>query len=139
MEFSKLFLYSILSWVLLSSDAVARPMPYEPNLAARLEVGSVECWDSLVELQACTTEVILFFLNGETSLGPGCCRAIRIIEHQCWPTMLSSLGFTAEECDILRGYCNASVSLPPPSLPTQGPGIVPDSDCHPGAAPQKNL
>ncbi|MCL7041257.1 hypothetical protein MKW94_007027 [Papaver nudicaule] len=89
------------------------------SLAARLQSnGSYsECWDSLTELQACTGEVILFFLNGETHLGRNCCKAIHIIQHNCWPAMLGSLGFTEEEGDILRGYCDATVAdvLPPPS------------------------
>ncbi|KAL3527929.1 hypothetical protein ACH5RR_012585 [Cinchona calisaya] len=66
------------------------------------------CWESLFELKSCTGEVILFFHNGETYLGQSCCRAIRIIEHQCWPSMLGSLGYTTEEGDILRDYCDAS-------------------------------
>ncbi|RZC68605.1 hypothetical protein C5167_032481 [Papaver somniferum] len=51
------------------------------SLAARLQSdGSYSgCWDSLTELQACTGEVILFFLNGETHSGRNCCRAIHII------------------------------------------------------------
>nr|CAD1835298.1 unnamed protein product [Ananas comosus var. bracteatus] len=56
------------------------------GLSARLQSdGMKQCWDSLVELRSCTGEVILFFLNGETYLGPSCCRAIRVIEHHCWP------------------------------------------------------
>ncbi|KAI3837771.1 hypothetical protein MKX03_029026 [Papaver bracteatum] len=77
------------------------------SLASRLQSnGSYsECWDSLTELQACTREVILFFLN-----------TIHIIQHNCWPAMLGSLGFTQEEGDILPGYCDATTNvLPPPS------------------------
>ncbi|MCL7030290.1 hypothetical protein MKW94_003897 [Papaver nudicaule] len=88
------------------------------SLAARLQLnGSYsECWESLTELQACTGEVILFFLNGETHLGRNCCNAIHIIQHNCWPAMLGSLGFTEEEGDILRGYCDATADvLSPPS------------------------
>ncbi|KAF8018591.1 hypothetical protein BT93_H3472 [Corymbia citriodora subsp. variegata] len=95
------------------------------DLAARLEAvqasgGLVECWNALVELKSCTNEIILFFLNGETSFGPGCCGAIDIITRNCWPAMLTSLGFTAEEGNILRGYCDAAgrapVGSPTPSL-----------------------
>ncbi|OAY75708.1 Egg cell-secreted protein 1.1 [Ananas comosus] len=89
------------------------------------------CWDSLVELRSCTGEVILFFLNGETYLGPSCCWAIRVIEHHCWATdvLLASLGFTTQEGDILRGYCNQandssdpSTPPPPPAPPSISPG-----------------
>ncbi|KAL3844957.1 hypothetical protein ACJIZ3_002360 [Penstemon smallii] len=89
------------------------------TLATRLKLdkdeGSTNCWESLFELQSCTGEVVLFFLNGETYLGPACCRAIKVIERDCWPTMLGSLGYTSEEGDILRGYCDASDSTPPSS------------------------
>ncbi|ONK55282.1 uncharacterized protein A4U43_UnF5530 [Asparagus officinalis] len=81
-----------------------------------------------MELKSCSGEVVLFFLNGETFLGPSCCRAIRVIEHKCWAaqTMLGVLGFTAEEGDVLRGYCDAessgSLSAPPPRM---GPPVAP--------------
>ncbi|KAI3813821.1 hypothetical protein L1987_18556 [Smallanthus sonchifolius] len=98
----------------------------QPSLAARLKLekdddgGSTGCWDTLFELHACTGEIILFFLNGETYLGMGCCRAIEEIERQCWPALIGSLGFTSEEGDILRGYCDVSdngdvpTTAPPP-------------------------
>ncbi|XBH56612.1 hypothetical protein VPH35_078399 [Triticum aestivum] len=58
---------------------------------------------------SCTGEIILFFLNGEAYLGPGCCRAICVIEQRCWAAdlMLSVIGFTPEEGDMLKGYCDA--------------------------------
>ncbi|CAI0424463.1 unnamed protein product [Linum tenue] len=59
-----------------------------------------------MELQACSGEIILFFLNGETYLGQGCCRAIRVIAHHCWPNLMDTLGFTDEESDVLEGYCD---------------------------------
>ncbi|KAL6211302.1 hypothetical protein ACLB2K_016529 [Fragaria x ananassa] len=69
----------------------------------------------------------MFFLNGETTLSNGCWEAIRVIEHQCWPSLLGSLGFTTQETDdILKGYCDdeaeqthhhSSPSIPsPPSV-----------------------
>jgi Prolamin-like len=63
-----------------------------------------------MELRSCSGEIVLFFFNGETYLGPSCCRAIKVIEHQCWAAdaMLAALGFTIHEGDILRGYCDAS-------------------------------
>ncbi|KAK1309794.1 Egg cell-secreted protein 1.2 [Acorus calamus] len=81
-----------------------------------------DCFNALVEIKSCTNEIILFFLNGEMYLGLGCCRAIRVITRQCWPSMLVSIGFTAEEGDILRGYCDATTSAPPPPKTTIGGG-----------------
>ncbi|KAI3903758.1 hypothetical protein MKW92_040445 [Papaver armeniacum] len=116
----------------LSTTALARPLVHVPSgspisLAARLQsTGSYsECWDSLMELQACTGEVILFFLNGETHLGNKCCRAIHVIQHSCWPAMLGSLGFTEEEGDILRGYCDAAAGGDDGVRSPSPPSIVP--------------
>lgn len=104
------------------------------SLAVRLKLdqdgGSSGCWETLFELQACTGEIILFFLNGETFLGTGCCRAIEKIERQCWPSMMGSLGFTSQEGDVLRGYCDVSDSgdvpttSPPPPPPPPRTGNI---------------
>lgn len=97
------------------------------TLAARLKLegeGSTNCWDSLFHLQSCTGEVIMFFLNGETYLGPTCCQAIRVVGHDCWPDMLASLGYTSEEGDVLQGYCDAKQSPPPPTSPTTTTTVV---------------
>ncbi|KAK4585433.1 hypothetical protein RGQ29_022909 [Quercus rubra] len=108
--------------------AMASPLNTHSNLATRLQLDNHNnCWDSLFELQSCTGEVIMFFLNGETYLGHNCCHAIRIIHHECWPAMMGSLGFTEQEGDILLGFCDASndddntiaQTLPPPS-PIEG-------------------
>ncbi|KAL5217534.1 hypothetical protein ABZP36_018218 [Zizania latifolia] len=82
------------------------------GLAERLELegeGSQQCWEVLMEIKSCTGEIILFFLNGEAYLGPGCCRTIRVIEQSCWAAdaMLSVIGFTPEEGNMLKGYCDA--------------------------------
>ncbi|KAL8034087.1 hypothetical protein ABFX02_12G004200 [Erythranthe guttata] len=106
--------------------ATARMVDPYSTIAARLKLEEVrgatpKCWESLLELQSCTAEVVLFFLNGETYLGPGCCRAIRVIQRDCWPTMLGSLGYSAEEGDVLRGYCDAATSAVPPPPPPSPP------------------
>ncbi|KAL0311385.1 UNVERIFIED_CONTAM: Egg cell-secreted protein 1.1 [Sesamum angustifolium] len=99
----------------LSTEARLDTDPF--SAAETRRRGPSSCWDALFELHSCSGEVLLFFLNGETHLGPGCCSAIRIIEHQCWPSMLGSLGITTEESDILRGYCDAAAAAaaPPPA------------------------
>lgn len=72
----------------------------------------------------------MFFLNGEAYLGPSCCRAIRIVEHECWPAMIGTLGFTEQEGDILRGYCDAGdegdqlTLLPPTPTPPSDDGVA---------------
>ncbi|KAK8958260.1 Egg cell-secreted protein 1.1 [Platanthera guangdongensis] len=107
-----------------------------PELAARLRAeATIQCWEALMELRSCTGEVVLFFLNGETYLGPSCCRAIQVIQKQCWAAdaMLIALGFTAQEGFVLRGFCDAAAeqtapaALPPPRSPpsTASPSPVP--------------
>ncbi|RZC55281.1 hypothetical protein C5167_014141 [Papaver somniferum] len=125
---SKLVLSLTISALMVSSSTfvAAREVPatiHHPghNLAARINAddgaGMVECWNALYELRSCTNEIILFFMDGEMYLGLECCRAIRIITRECWPSMLTSVGFTAEEGDILRGYCDAPHSAAPRSSP----------------------
>ncbi|XP_057982284.1 egg cell-secreted protein 1.4-like [Malania oleifera] len=122
------FLVKFLVAALLACTIAASPAATARPLASRLQADnsseSNDCWDSLFELQSCMGEVITFFLNGETSLGADCCRAVHTVEHHCWPAMLGSLGFTAEEGDILHGYCDAEEEdddlLHPPPQPLSG-------------------
>lgn len=105
-------------------EARARPPASVSNLTARLKLdgdSQSNCWGSLVQLQACSGEIILFFLNGEAQLGRSCCQALRTIGEHCWPNMIETLGFTPEEGQILEGYCDkaadpATPSPPPPSV-----------------------
>ncbi|GLT75614.1 hypothetical protein SLA2020_473230 [Shorea laevis] len=110
--FTLFLLTFLLAFTLSSTSIEARSLHPETrqSLKARLKLEdkdeSPNCWDSLIQLQSCTGEVILFFINGETYLGHACCEAIRTIGHKCWPNMLDTLGFTTEEGDILQGYCD---------------------------------
>ena len=131
MAFSlKLFLtLLLLAWSSTVTDmAAAELLSSGSTLKARLKLdgGESNCWESLMELQWCTGEIIMFFLNGETYLYPNCCRAIRIIEHDCWPDMLVSLGFTEQEGGILGVYCDAAdnddTTHPSPAPPPNGQG-----------------
>lgn len=47
-------------------------------------------------------------------IGSRCCQGIKFPSHQCQPALLTSLGYTTVECDILRDYCDA-FSGPAPS------------------------
>ncbi|XP_009114168.1 egg cell-secreted protein 1.4 [Brassica rapa] len=111
---------ALLGVILLQNTTVAgRDLPTtteSTNIAARLQIGGLmECWNALYELKSCTNEIVLFFLNGETKLGVSCCEAVDVITTNCWPAMLTSLGFTSEEANVLRGFChdpNTSGSSP---------------------------
>ncbi|KAJ4795562.1 Egg cell-secreted protein 1.1 [Rhynchospora pubera] len=138
---SKLILSLLLAITILSTTTAATriaPLKRNHNLAtyaslqSRLQQGGslVDCWNALTELKSCTSEIVLFFLNGESYLTIDCCHAIRTITFQCWPSMLSTVGFTVEEADILRGYCDAEVGsdapvsgAPPAQSPAQAPPV----------------
>ncbi|KAK8499784.1 hypothetical protein V6N13_038853 [Hibiscus sabdariffa] len=96
------------------------------TLASRLDDnrGLAECWDALNELKACTDEIVVFFVHGQTDIDSDCCRAIEVITRNCWSAMLTSLGFTSEEGYILRGYCDASPAAADVAAPTPAPAPV---------------
>ncbi|CAA0368824.1 unnamed protein product [Arabidopsis thaliana] len=105
---SFLFVTVTLLLVLNVSSRALPPVADSTNIAARLTGGGLmQCWDALYELKSCTNEIVLFFLNGETKLGYGCCNAVDVITTDCWPAMLTSLGFTLEETNVLRGFCQS--------------------------------
>ncbi|CAA7044818.1 unnamed protein product [Microthlaspi erraticum] len=113
------FLFATLA-ILFVLNVSGRALPEtadSTNIAARLTGGGLmQCWDALYELKSCTNEIVLFFLNGETKLGSDCCNAVDVITTDCWPAMLTSLGFTPEETNVLRGFCQSpSSSSPAPS------------------------
>ncbi|XP_068664172.1 egg cell-secreted protein 1.4-like [Aristolochia californica] len=124
MAFSKLAFAMAIVYFL--APITARQLQFQKahDLAARIQAegGLTECLNALYELRSCTNEIILFFVNGESYIGRDCCRAIRVITRHCWPSLLSSIGFTAEEGDILRGYCDASASTP--FSPAQSPATA---------------
>ena len=117
MASGNMFMFFFLACLLAVTNVTAtRDLYIKPGhrLAARLDTseGLVPCWNALLELKSCSNEIVVFFLNGQADIGPDCCRAITIITHNCWPAMLTSLGFTAEEGNILSGYCHAAASVP---------------------------
>ncbi|CAN6325925.1 unnamed protein product [Urochloa humidicola] len=148
----RLRLAAVMALLLLSLAATAAagrvaPAPAVPPLAARLQAfstslevggeeggagGFAECWDALTRLGSCTSEIVIFFVNGESYIGPECCIAIRGATRHCWPSMLAAAGFTAEEADVLRGFCDAEAAAnnnnkggappPPPAGPVPAPG-----------------
>nr|XP_009788567.1 PREDICTED: egg cell-secreted protein 1.4-like [Nicotiana sylvestris]XP_016457695.1 PREDICTED: egg cell-secreted protein 1.4-like [Nicotiana tabacum]AKZ17063.1 egg cell 1 [Nicotiana tabacum] len=112
----KLPLVLLISWLLTTTTAInLSKMKLGQDIVARLQLGEGSmpvCWNALFEIKSCTNEIILFFFNGESYLGKDCCKAIRTITYNCWPSMLTSIGFTAEEVDILRGYCGTPSPQP---------------------------
>nr|KYP55767.1 hypothetical protein KK1_001992 [Cajanus cajan] len=124
-------LVSLSSASLVQSRSLSDP---SSSLAVRLKLEGEpsNCWDSLWQLQACSGEIVTFFLNGETYLGHSCCHAIRVIGHDCWPNIVDSLGFTNEETDVLEGYCDEAVlHSPPPPPPPQQQSIFDPKDIVP--------
>ncbi|GMI82197.1 EGG CELL 1.1 [Hibiscus trionum] len=125
---SRVFFFAFVFAMSMLLMAKARPLERSKttttsDLLARLKLDeeSSDCWDSLIQLQSCTGELIMFFLNGETEIGQGCCQAIRTISQQCWPNMIDALGFTTEETHVLEGYCDHEddQSLPSAALTSE--------------------
>lgn len=82
------------------------------SLQERLESNgnTLDCWNALTEIRSCSNEIMTYFLNGAIDISPMCCQGISVITHECWPAMLTTIGFTPDETYILRGYCDASSS-----------------------------
>lgn len=102
------------------SSSTIEPKPnLEKSLVARLKLegGTSNCWRSLFQLRACASEIVMFFLNGKANLGSNCCHAIKVIQHECWPALLDSLGYTIDEANILEAYCDTTVDILPTSPP----------------------
>ncbi|EEF32307.1 egg cell-secreted protein 1.4 [Ricinus communis] len=116
--------------LVIASATAARDVPFISgnSLEARIEGSSssslVDCWNALIEIKSCSNEIILFFLNGHTDIGADCCRSIAIFTHNCWPAMLTSIGFTAEEGNILRGYCDNASSSSTSVAPVAAPPLA---------------
>ncbi|KAK8581074.1 hypothetical protein V6N13_144117 [Hibiscus sabdariffa] len=119
---SRVLFFAFVFAVSMLLMAEARPLDLgnatRSDLLVRLKLDeeSSDCWDSLIQLQSCTGELIMFFLNGETDIGKSCCRAILTISHKCWPDMIDALGFTTEETNVLEGYCDHEADPSPPSV-----------------------
>ncbi|KAL3527928.1 hypothetical protein ACH5RR_012584 [Cinchona calisaya] len=124
-----LFLVTIITCfvvVISFSSATWDQMPRKLSGDPSANNGSVlDCLNALTEIKSCTNEIVVFFANGKTDIGPECCKSITVITHNCWPTILTALGFTADETYVLRGYCDAtSSSLSASSGPAQGPSAA---------------
>ncbi|XP_019237024.1 PREDICTED: egg cell-secreted protein 1.4-like [Nicotiana attenuata] len=95
----------------LSPVNSAREIPIILATLDQVDEGSIlECWNAHGEIKSCTNEIVAYFTIGKIDIDLPCCQAISVITHHCWPTMLSTLGFTPEQTNILRGYCDASKS-----------------------------
>ncbi|CAI0555206.1 unnamed protein product [Linum tenue] len=82
------------------------------RLEEKAAAGLADCWGALVEIKSCSGELFqYFFSDGRVDIiSDGCCRAVSIITHSCWPAMLDSVGFTAQQAHLLRGYCDAALA-----------------------------
>ncbi|KAG5249889.1 egg cell-secreted protein [Salix suchowensis] len=101
----KLFLFAAVLACISLDGAKARPLAASiSNLSARLKLDeeSPNCWDSLFQLQACTGEIVLFFLDGETRLGHSCCQALSTVGEHCWPNMIGTLGLLLKRAKFLK-------------------------------------
>ncbi|KAL8133084.1 hypothetical protein AgCh_008519 [Apium graveolens] len=75
------------------------------------------CWNAIAEIKSCTNEISVYFKIGAIDIGLPCCQAIKMITQHCWPSMLTALGISPDQSNILVGYCDASVSVVPSPSP----------------------
>ncbi|KAL3829662.1 hypothetical protein ACJIZ3_018464 [Penstemon smallii] len=92
----KLVSITMLLCFLTSNIIMARLLETSPTLATRLKLDDEESSSNCFYLSP----------SGLT----GCCRVIKVIEYDCWPTMLGSIGYISKEGNILCGYGSASDS-----------------------------
>ncbi|KAK4417357.1 Egg cell-secreted protein 1.4 [Sesamum alatum] len=110
-----LFFLTITSTLIMSSFP-ARDFPFPPapddhhNPIPELEGQALDCLTALYKIRSCSNEIIAYFANGTIDITPPCCQAITLITHSCWPAVLSALGYTPDQANILRGYCDAVAS-----------------------------
>jgi hypothetical protein len=64
-----------------------------------------QCLNSLKEIESCpSNNIVTFFIRNQANLGLECCPAISTItDHNCWLIMLTSVGLTSEEANMMRG------------------------------------
>ncbi|XP_004289397.1 PREDICTED: egg cell-secreted protein 1.4-like [Fragaria vesca subsp. vesca] len=112
----------IASLIMSASNATAtRKLSAGIKTSGEGEGGLVGCGNALVEVKSCSQEIVVYFLNGKADIGTDCCKAIATVTRHCWPTMLTSLGFTEEQGDILRGYCDAAAAVITTTAPVAAP------------------
>lgn len=82
------------------------------------------CWNAIAEIKSCANEISAYFKNGAIDIGLPCCQAIKMITQHCWPAMLTALGITPDQSNILVGYCDASVAVVPSPSPVAATGQI---------------
>lgn len=87
---------------------------YESVSSFQISGDQVKCLNLLSGMNSCTSDIVDFFSDRLTNLGPGCCSFIFSISKNCLPSTLASFGFTTEVHNKLQEYCDA-VSGPAPA------------------------
>ncbi|KAK9999276.1 hypothetical protein SO802_018879 [Lithocarpus litseifolius] len=70
-----------------------------------------KCLNLLSGVNSCTSDIVDFFSDRLTNLGPGCCGSISTITKNCLPSTLASFGFTSELHNKLQEHCHAMSGL----------------------------
>lgn len=88
------------------------------NLTERIEASDgqfIECQKALLQLKSCSNVTIQYFLTGHADISSECCSGIEASTSACSPAGFTSLGYTAQESNILSAYCTATAPAPAPS------------------------
>uniref|UniRef100_A0A2N9INC8 Prolamin-like domain-containing protein n=1 Tax=Fagus sylvatica TaxID=28930 RepID=A0A2N9INC8_FAGSY len=62
-----------------------------------------------------SNEIISFIINRQSELNHCCCRVIATTSLTCWPSILTSFGFTPTQGAMLQGHCQGASGSTVPS------------------------
>lgn len=115
MALKYVFFFLTLTYFITYTKAARELVPNQTrfNHRARIDQADAtvsECLNAITDIKFCGREIVDFFARGKIDhISKPCRRAIKLITRHCWPALMTALGFTAEECSMLRGYCEAVI------------------------------
>lgn len=124
MAMNTVFLLFTFSLLIMSTHST-REFPFQPLIPGLNSTGpggeALDCLTALYRIKSCSNEILAYFAKGAIDITPPCCEAITLITHQCWPAVLSTIGYGPNQVYILRGYCDAAASYAPVFGPVLSP------------------
>ena len=122
MASKNVFILLVLIACLLANETGARDLPIKPGYKTastfQIDGAQATCLHLLMGMNYCTSEIVDFFSGSQSNIGSGCCRSISSISKNCWPSTLTSFGFTADVHNKLKDHCAAA------SSPAEAPAAV---------------
>ncbi|XP_050288868.1 egg cell-secreted protein 1.2-like [Quercus robur] len=114
MAMNNAFIFMVLA-CLLANATGTRDLPIKPGYKSvssfQVSGDQAKCLNLLSGMNSCTSDIVDFFSDRLTNLGPSCCSSISTITKNCLPSTLASFGFTSELHNKLQEHCHAMSSL----------------------------